>query len=296
MLNIILGILLVIVIGLYVKKTMDENDEDIIQNSTIDTDQKMIKAQKLLLLDASNQIDVLNKQLTDAINNVGIVSYGRIGGSIGNGLLVRFLNPKSLITLLMITDELNTNKDTNQTYGEQFEIINNIFTEVITNMRNKGVQAEIQSDINKLKDKYTTQITTNFDTMNNNNRKIANNLLTLDLDKYAIVTEIGFSNPYAIDSDNNGMNISDFINWNAVKKEGTDISKIGRITIVDKRNGDLINPVDMNKRGNVLDYYKDDIILLRKQIQDPKKETNFSKEKLLELFAMEKLLKDLALM
>jgi hypothetical protein len=289
MLSIILGILLVIAIALYVKKTMDENDEDIIQNSTIETDEKIIKAQKLLLLDASNQIDDLNGKLTDAINNVGIVSYGKRGKQ----LMVRFLNPKSLITLLMITDKLNVDKANNQTYTDKLTIINdfskeitfeNIFPEIAATA-SAADKTGLQTAVNKLKDKYTTQITTNFDTMNNNNRKIAANLLSIDLSKYAVLGSINFTNSGAVDTDNNGMNISDFINWDVAGKAGTDISLSNDIVIADKLNGDIINPFTMVKGGNLLDLYK-----------QGKASTKLSQDDKEKLLTLEKVLKDLALM
>lgn len=279
---------MVIAIGLYVKKTMDENDEDIIQNSTIDTDEKIIKAQKLLLLDASNQIDVLNKQLTDAINNVGIVSYGKSG----NNLMVRFLNPKSLLTMLMITDKLNVDKANNQTYIDKLAIINNLSKDItlenlfpdIAATASVADKAALQNAVNKLKDKYTLQITTEFDTMNNNNRKIAANLLSLDLSKYAVIGVINFTNASAVDTDNNGMNISDFIRWDVAGKAGTDFSLAKEIAIINKANGDVINPITMVKGGNLLDTYKGLKALTVPTTSD--KET---------LSYTEKLLKDLAL-
>ena len=89
----------------------------------------------------------------------------------------------------MLTDKLNVNKNNNQTYTDKLNMINNIINDItfenllpdVAKTVSAADKAGLLANVNKLKDKYTTQITSQFDTMNNKNRKIAANLLSLDL-------------------------------------------------------------------------------------------------------------------
>jgi hypothetical protein len=193
----------------------------------------------------------------------------------------------------MITDKLNINKANNQTYIDKLEIINdfskditfeNIFSATVAAAASPADKAGLQTAVNKLKDKYTSQITTEFDTINNNNIKIATNLLSLDLCKYAVVGVINFTNASAVDTDNNGMNISDFIKWDVAGKAGTDISLTKEIFIINISNGDIINPITMKKERNLLDDYKQGKI-----------STTLSQNDKEQMLWMEKSLKDLGL-
>jgi hypothetical protein len=104
--------------------------------------------------------------------------------------------------------------------------------------------------------------------------------------KFQIVDDETFvSDDGAVDTDNNGMNISDFINWDVAGKAGTDISLSNDIVIADKLNGDIINPFTMVKGGNLLDLYK-----------QGKASTKLSQDDKEKLLTLEKVLKDLALM
>jgi hypothetical protein len=75
MLSIILGILLVIAIALYVKKTMDENDEDIIYDILADISRHIWAYDKVDVINFVRKIktnDINNKErIDDIIEEIG---------------------------------------------------------------------------------------------------------------------------------------------------------------------------------------------------------------------------------
>jgi hypothetical protein len=293
---IVLGVLLILGLLIFFKKSSYEDKEDMIQNyaiyseamviekiksklkylysncsTKVKQDAAIINLQKQLIEEIVSNFEMLSakyQQYNDLFMKNGIIAYGPVK----NSIILRFLNPDIVVSNMMITDKINVDKLNNQTYTDKLDIINLVMNDITNNILTTTVVTQpellnnLKTKMNEVKTKYTDAIVKNFDDMNSINRKISNNLLSLDLSKYGVFMTLNFSNIKSYNRLDYGLNLSDFIDWRIGGKDGTDLN-MRDIYLVDMRNGDILDPLDMrvkdslNNNPNILFEEKNNIIL-----------------------------------
>jgi hypothetical protein len=293
---IVLGVLLLISLIFYLKKSSDENREDVMQNyvmysermvinniknklkylanncsSKIMQDASVIELQKQVIQEIFASFEELSNKYQEydkLFMREGILSYGPIK----NTIILRFLNPDLIVSNMMLTDKLNVDKLNNQTYIDKLDavtkLVNDITSKVLvsTVINPAEMLTNATNKVNEIKSQYIESIMKTFNDVNETNRKISKNLLNLDLSKYTVYMKVNFSNIKSYNKSKYGLNMSDFIDWTIEGKEGTDIT-MSYPYIVDMNNGDIIDPLDMsikdslNNSLNVLFEEKNEVIL-----------------------------------